>query len=295
MFGDMLLAGKRPVAAPGALLLDGLTVQPVIAVGFQKLRTSYSGPCVRLRRDSDNVEQDFGFVGNTLDSTSISSFAGTAGLRVTKLYGQSAGGFDFVQTNAGTQPVFGLTDFNGGADLITGGGQNCRMIARGVRGLNGSKVQVCALYRPGGADSDGGYGFTAGPPGGPSPIYDNPSIFGIDRTAGLVRGVISAPNSIGANSSFAKDGGGAYINSVLSIVADGTNFYSRMNRSLTMTSAYNASAVTFPATGDYGFGAGLDEGGPFFAAWSTLIVSDTPNTADLTAIENALRTFGGTP
>jgi hypothetical protein len=42
-----------------------------------KLRTAYSGNCIRVRRSSDNTEQDFGFDGNGyLDTTSLSNFVG---------------------------------------------------------------------------------------------------------------------------------------------------------------------------------------------------------------------------
>ena len=43
---------------------------------FRKLRNSYAGSAIRVRRSSDNAEQDIGFVGKNLDTGSLASFAG---------------------------------------------------------------------------------------------------------------------------------------------------------------------------------------------------------------------------
>jgi hypothetical protein len=43
---------------------------------FRKLSNYYAGSAIRVRRSSDNAEQDIGFVGKNLDTTSLASFAG---------------------------------------------------------------------------------------------------------------------------------------------------------------------------------------------------------------------------
>jgi hypothetical protein len=59
----------------GALLLD-LYPSAAVAYSLRKLRTAYSGNAIRVRRSSDNTEQDIGFVGNELDTTTMLDFVG---------------------------------------------------------------------------------------------------------------------------------------------------------------------------------------------------------------------------
>lgn len=88
---------------------DGLPA-PVLALSLRQLSSAYSGPCVRLRRASDSVEQDFGFSGGNVDLASILVFLlGTSGF-VRTWYDQSGNGNDAAQAVAGNQPPFSLTD-----------------------------------------------------------------------------------------------------------------------------------------------------------------------------------------
>ena len=84
------------------LLLDTYTG----AVGFslRKIRTAYAGDCIRVRRVSDDAEQDIGFSGNDLDTAAIETFcSGTTG-HVTTWYDQ-VGSNDATQTNTAIQPI----------------------------------------------------------------------------------------------------------------------------------------------------------------------------------------------
>jgi hypothetical protein len=86
------------------LLLD---IYPSAAVAYsvRKLRTLYTGSAIRVRRSSDNTEQDIGFtaLGN-LDESALTTFcSGTNGF-VTTWYDQSGNGVNFTQTTAGSQP-----------------------------------------------------------------------------------------------------------------------------------------------------------------------------------------------
>jgi hypothetical protein len=57
------------------LLLDTYP-NAAASYSFRKLSNSYAGSSIRVRRSSDNAEQDIGFVGRNLDTTSLASFAG---------------------------------------------------------------------------------------------------------------------------------------------------------------------------------------------------------------------------
>ena len=60
--------------------------------------------CIRVRRSSDNAEQDIGFVGNDLDTASLLSFVGANDGFVTTWYDQSGNSRDAVNATAATQP-----------------------------------------------------------------------------------------------------------------------------------------------------------------------------------------------
>ena len=85
-------------------LLD-LYPSAAAAYSVRKLRTAYTGNAIRVRRSSDNAEQNIGFtaLGN-LDESSLTSFcSGTNGF-VTTWYDQSGNGLNATQTTAGNQP-----------------------------------------------------------------------------------------------------------------------------------------------------------------------------------------------
>jgi hypothetical protein len=60
-----------------------------VAYSLRKLRSSYSGSAIRVRRSSDNTEQDIGFSNNLLDESSLLSFCGAGDGFVTRIYDQS--------------------------------------------------------------------------------------------------------------------------------------------------------------------------------------------------------------
>lgn len=103
-----------PKAQP--LLLD-LFPNAVVAYSLRKLRTAYSGSAIRIRRSSDNAEQD------SFDSTSLLSFVGANNGLQTTWYNQSRT-FNATQATAGNQPILvssGSLITSGGLQAIQGG------------------------------------------------------------------------------------------------------------------------------------------------------------------------------
>lgn len=82
--------------------LDAVATTYKVAVGLRKLRSAYSGAAIRLRRATDNVEADFGFVGNDLDKDAISAWLNGADGYCVKLYDQS-GNNNFMDSRAVNQ------------------------------------------------------------------------------------------------------------------------------------------------------------------------------------------------
>jgi len=95
------LISLMPKAQP--LLLD-LYPNASVAYSLRKLRTAYTGNAIRVRRSSDNAEQDIGFVGNNLDTASLLTFCGVGNGFVTTWYDQSGNARNATQTTAGRQP-----------------------------------------------------------------------------------------------------------------------------------------------------------------------------------------------
>jgi hypothetical protein len=90
------------VQAP-SLLLDTYT-GAAVAYSLRKLRTDYSGNAIRVRRSSDNAEQDFGFSSNVLDTASLLTFCGVGDGFVTTWYDQSGNARNITNATAINQP-----------------------------------------------------------------------------------------------------------------------------------------------------------------------------------------------
>lgn len=86
------------------LLLD-LYPNSTAAYSLRKLTNAYSGSVIRVRRASDNTEQDIGFVSNVLDTASLLSFCAATDGFVVKWYSQVGGStMDVIQNTAIKQP-----------------------------------------------------------------------------------------------------------------------------------------------------------------------------------------------
>jgi hypothetical protein len=75
-----------------------------ITFSMFKLRSAYTGSCLRVRRSSDNTEQDIGFVNNYLDTASLLTFVGANNGFIVKWYDQSGNANNLGQTTASNQP-----------------------------------------------------------------------------------------------------------------------------------------------------------------------------------------------
>lgn len=74
------------------------------AYSLRKLRNLYAGSAIRVRRSSDNAEQDIGFVNNVLDTASLLTFCGAGNGFVVTWYDQSGNARNVTQTTAINQP-----------------------------------------------------------------------------------------------------------------------------------------------------------------------------------------------
>jgi hypothetical protein len=98
-------ATTSAVTVGGSTLpLDSLTGVQFALSAARRLLTSYTGPLIRVRRSSDNTEQDIGYDGaGLLDTTALLSFVGSGDGFVRTIYEQS-NSRNFVMTTQANQP-----------------------------------------------------------------------------------------------------------------------------------------------------------------------------------------------
>jgi uncharacterized protein YjdB len=82
------------------------TSQPImIGYSLRKLIPAYTGNAVRVRRSSDNSQENIGFTPTgDFDEAALRTFAGAGNAFVTIWYDQSGNGKNMTQTNTGLQP-----------------------------------------------------------------------------------------------------------------------------------------------------------------------------------------------
>lgn len=116
LFQAVLRKSKAEIV-PSGLILDNYPTTGGAWSVNRLLRTGYGGNAIRVRRSSDSTEQDIGFVGGVLDTSTLLSFcSGTDGF-VKTIYDQSGNGYDFNQTITGKQ---GRIVLSGVLDVLNG-------------------------------------------------------------------------------------------------------------------------------------------------------------------------------
>lgn len=83
------------------------------AYSLRKVKSDYTGFAVRVRRNSDNVEQDFGFSGENFDIAAFNTFVGAGIGFVTIWYDQSGNAQNAIQTTVANQPHISPTGLSG--------------------------------------------------------------------------------------------------------------------------------------------------------------------------------------
>jgi hypothetical protein len=116
MFGQFI-AIQSGLTPTSSLLLD-VFPNANSAFSLRKLRNKYSGPCIRVRRASDNAQRDIYFNSNlSVDTNAIAYFCGASNGFVSVWFDQS-GNNKFLQMDTGTnQPQI----YNGSAVLLESG------------------------------------------------------------------------------------------------------------------------------------------------------------------------------
>lgn len=95
----------QPNVPAFSFLLDTYSGAAVAYSAARRLSSTYTGALIRVRRSSDNTEQDIGYTaGNLLDEAALTTFVGAGNGFVTTWYDQSGNALNVTQTTADNQP-----------------------------------------------------------------------------------------------------------------------------------------------------------------------------------------------
>jgi hypothetical protein len=125
---------KRVIAQKTPLLLD-IFPNASVSYSLRKLRTNYNGACIRVRRSSDNAEQDIGFVNNELDTASLLLFTGSGSGFVKTWYDQSLNAFNATNTTNSQQPR-----------IVVSGAIDISSLKPSLRWINGSFQRLLSTF-----------------------------------------------------------------------------------------------------------------------------------------------------
>lgn len=137
-----------------------------VAYSLRKLSSTYLGNCIRVRRSSDNTEQDFGFITNVLDTASLLTFCGAGNGFVTTWYDQSGNGINTTQGTASAQPQIvssGNIQTQNSKNVIKFDGSNDSLFTTSLTPAinNCSLFMVQRVITQSGEDLPFGFGVTA--------------------------------------------------------------------------------------------------------------------------------------
>ena len=103
----MILSTHGVIASQIQSFVGLLDTYPNAAAAYsvRRLRIAYTGSAIRVRRSSDNAEQNIGFDGSgNLDTSALTTFCSSTNGFVTTWYDQSGNGINATQTTASNQP-----------------------------------------------------------------------------------------------------------------------------------------------------------------------------------------------
>jgi hypothetical protein len=132
----------------GTALLDSYSGASA-AYSLRNLSSAYTGPLIRVRRSSDNLERDiYGTFRGDLDLAALTSFVGANSGFVTTWYDQSGTGRHATQATAASQPRIvnaGAVETEGGKPSINFIGGSAVLISNGS--ITGGSFTSFAVYR----------------------------------------------------------------------------------------------------------------------------------------------------
>lgn len=126
---------------PAEPLLDLVSVAALNAWGCRLLAVDYTGPLMKVRRSSDNVEVDIGYTSTgLLDEAALLTHIGAGDGCVSKLYDQSGAARDLVETTTSKQPKIATA----GVLNVVGTNNRPALLFSGAQALGNTVPQMFA-------------------------------------------------------------------------------------------------------------------------------------------------------
>lgn len=128
---------------------DGISSAAAFSV--RRLYAAYEDDCLRLRRDSDDVESDFGFDSNgDLDTAAITAWLAGANGFVVTWYDQSGNGRNATHATEANQPAYVANVVNGRPILRFDGTADHLLTASGAIAAQGPGTVIAVAKQAGG-------------------------------------------------------------------------------------------------------------------------------------------------
>jgi hypothetical protein len=261
------------------------------AYSLRKLSSTYSGNAIRVRRSSDNTEQNIGFDGSgNLDTSALTTFVGAGNGFVVTIFDQSGNGINMTSSFANRQ---------------------AKIVSSGVVELLGTKpclntTSINTLYRPTGGSTFIDYKtlFTAGQVNSTtySPLMSYQGgyeVLGVNDPWGTAEGIgkfYYHKHDYGTNYPGSPIIGGRYVYGNSAVFGPSTNpfvWYINM-RNTYLYASYNGNSETQLASwgsamrSDY-FLSGNDVG--FKGKLTEIIFYNSDKSANKSAIESNINTY----
>jgi uncharacterized delta-60 repeat protein len=268
--------------APPTYILDQYS-GAARAYSVRKLSSAYTGPAIRVRRSSDNVESDIGFLNQyNLDTTALLNFCGAGDGFIKTWYDQSGNGINAIQTDTARQPkivssgvvetVAGEGDLARPAIKFDGTNDHFEIVADAVAPTVGSIFGVFKNVAKGGGfwafNQD--LGGDVHHPWTDNNIYEN----------------FAANTRLGSSST-----GDTTLSQHLYSIIGASNYRVRLNKSLIITAASNTPSFD---TTKYFLGSSyVPLGSDFYynGYYQEVIVYFANKTSDVAKIEENLNTY----
>ena len=139
---------------------------PAGAYSMRRLKSSYAGPAIRLRRASDNAELNIGFLGFTsftgapIDTAAANAFCAATSCFIKTIYDQSGNARDVTQATPANQPAYSANCQNGlpcavstataqvlvGPSITPAGSQSFSLVAKSASPENCSFVKTASNF-----------------------------------------------------------------------------------------------------------------------------------------------------
>lgn len=233
------------------------------AYSLRLLNNSYTGAAIRVRRSSDNTEQNIGFVNGQLDTATLLTFCGVGNGFVTTWYDQSGNARNLTQATTSAQPTIvtsGLIQSSKGKPVVYYDQSQHLSVNYGFPGANSFVFDVIK-------STDTSFIMYYG---------GDPNNYGSVGTSGSVNTGIN--NNVTVSE--------YYKNSVLQTISTRSDIYNMVSNSNQNLITQKLSISGWPSFAPAGYAAF-----PFSHYKSELLLYNTDQTSNRAAIESNLSSY----